>query len=318
MPSSDYLYTTRYPSIKDFDPENGSTYVYGYSPEDRSHLIDPSLAKSSSSIQFVEVEAHGSDQMRDVSAKCNFNLRSELSIESFLQTIQSRLLYLDVSGLLNRITAPLLKGAIAAYRKGLFKEVRIIYAEPIEYKIKQFTSEGISNDLSEQIEGIDPLPGFASIIPSNDEDTLFVPLLGFEGGRFTYLVENIQPPYDNIYPIIGVPGFRFEYPFVAYWGNRKPLQETQAWRKVLFAAANSPVELFDLLRRIHKKKPHATLKIAPIGTKPHAIGAILYALENPRTAELIYDNPKRIKQRTDGVGQILECSVSSLLDDRST
>lgn len=255
--------------------------------------------------------------MCDVSSNENYLLRSELSIEKFLRKHQSSLLYLDVSGLANRVSAPLLKGAITAYRKGIFSEVRVIYAEPSMYKVQQFKTEGYFNDLSEKIEGISPLPGFATIIPSTVEDSLFIPLLGFEGGRFTHLVESFQPPYDNIYPVIGVPGFRFEYPFVAYWGNRQPLQSTEAWRNIKYAAANSPVEIFDLLSKIHAGRPGATLKIAPIGTKPHAIGAMLYVIENPRTAELIYDNPKRRKQRTDGIGRILECSVSRLLDERS-
>jgi len=317
MPSSDYRFTTRYPRVEDFDPEGDSTYIYGYSPEDRSHLIDPLLAKSKPNIRFVEIAANGADELCDVASKSNYLLRSERSIETFLLKYQSRLLYLDVSGLENRISAPLLKAAIAAYRNGTFSEIRVIYAEPRTYKVQQFKTEGYFNDLSEKIDGISPLPGFASIIPSTVEDSLFIPLLGFEGGRFTHLVESFQPPYDNIYPVIGVPGFRFEYPFVAYWGNRQPLQITEAWRQIKYAAANSSVEIFDLLSRIHKRSPKSTLKIAPIGTKPHAIGAMLYVIENPMTAELIYDNPKRKKQRTDGVGRILECSVSSLLDDRS-
>ena len=44
--------------------------------------------------------------------------------------------------------------------------------------------------------------------------------------------------------------------------------------------------------------------IAPIGTKPHALGAICYALRNPDTTEIMYDNPIRKPGRTAGIGQM--------------
>ena len=55
--------------------------------------------------------------------------------------------------------------------------------------------------------------------------------------------------------------------------------------------------------------------VAPIGTKPHAIGAILYAIKNPTKVELLYDNPKRSVQRTEGIGKILVCDISKLYSE---
>ena len=52
--------------------------------------------------------------------------------------------------------------------------------------------------------------------------------------------------------------------------------------------------------------------IAPLGTKPHAIGAILYAIKNDERVELLYDNPYRNVHRTNGVGRVLVCNVSKL------
>ncbi len=157
--------------------------------------------------------------------------------------------------------------------------------------------------------------GFATITPEDIDEIQFIALLGFEGGRFTHLLENIEPPTDNIIPIIGVPGFRIEYPFVAYWGNRKPLRDSETWRKIKFAAANSIVDVYVLISKIIQNDPKSRIKVAPIGTKPHAIGAILLAIKHPNQIELVYDNPKRNKKRTDGVGQIVECFVSKLLDE---
>mgnify|MGYP007065263690 FL=1 len=52
--------------------------------------------------------------------------------------------------------------------------------------------------------------------------------------------------------------------------------------------------------------------IAPIGTKPHVIGAILYAIKNPDRVELLYDNPKRTLHRTNGIGRVICCDVTRL------
>jgi hypothetical protein len=71
-----------------------------------------------------------------------------------------------------------------------------------------------------------------------------------------------------------------------------------------------------MLNKIVKNSPSGRIKIAPIGTKPHAIGAILFAIKYPLKVELIYDNPIRKKTRTDGVGKIIDCSVYKLLKDK--
>ena len=55
--------------------------------------------------------------------------------------------------------------------------------------------------------------------------------------------------------------------------------------------------------------------IAPIGTKPHAIGAILYAIKHMAKVELLYDNPIRSVHRTEGIGRVIVCNVSKLIDE---
>jgi hypothetical protein len=54
------------------------------------------------------------------------------------------------------------------------------------------------------------------------------------------------------------------------------------------------------------------LRIAPIGTKPHAIGSILFAINNPDIVELVYDHPVRKKQRTEGTARLHAYHVSVL------
>lgn len=315
MINADYLYTSIFEKMEHFSPEVDSTYIYGYSTEMRSHCVDELIKKDIDSVKFIKIEEEGDDIIQDTISNEKFNLRSFKSMGKFLQMHESTTLYIDVTGLEKRIVAALLNNAIRAISNTKIINVKTIYAEPESYKIKQFQSEGVFNDLSEQINGIMPLPGFASIFPENIDDILFVALLGFEGGRFQYMLENVQPPRGNTIPIIGVPGFRAEYPFVAYWGNRRPLEQIDTWRRVKYAVANSLVDVYVLLSDILSKNSNTKIKLAPIGTKPHLIGAILFAIKNPKQVELVYDNPKRKKERTEGVGKIVECSVSKLLHE---
>lgn len=316
MASRDYLYSNSYSKIDELILAKGSTYFYGYSPEERSHCVDTLIEKHKNSITFVAIQETDKDCICDTMTGVKYHLRSSKIMTDFLRSYQAETVYIDVTGLDNRVCAALIRNAFEALGCIQISDIRTIYAEPESYVIKEFSSEGVFHDLSEKIDGIDPLPGFASIVPEVNEDVVFVPLLGFEGGRLTHLLEEFQPPEDNIFPIIGVPGFRFEYPFVAYWGNRQSLKQTGSWRNIRYAAANSLVDVYELFSKIQKKYPGCRMKIAPIGTKPHAIGAMLYAIKESKSTELIYDNPKRKKQRTVGVGNIIESFVSKLYQER--
>ncbi|MEQ9412179.1 MAG: hypothetical protein RIF39_00040 [Cyclobacteriaceae bacterium] len=318
MISVDYLYTTILPNISSLTLEKNSTYYYSHDIEDRSHAIDALIAgtPSSAGVNFVKVMPSGNDKLLDTNSGNTFKLRSESSMLAFLNSYNAATIYIYITGIDKRIIAALLNNSIKAIGKTGISEVRTVYAEPESYEIKKFQLEGFFQDLSEQIDGISPLPGFASIFPDDLENVLFIPLLGFEGGRFTYVLEHVQLPEKNVIPIIGVPGFRLEYPFIAYWGNKTPLINTQSWRKIKYASANSLVDAYMLLTSILNKNRDQKIKLAPIGTKPHLLAAILFAIKYPKQVELIYDNPKRQQIRTIKIGRIIQCSVSRLLLER--
>ena len=111
---------------------------------------------------------------------------------------------------------------------------------------------------------------------------------------------------------MGVPGFRPEYPFHTFLGNRIPLIQNGAWRNVRFAIANCPFSLFYVLQDIAADFPHDLLKIAPIGTKPHALGAVLFSLSSSKPVELVYDHPIRKSARTMGAARLLVYHVWAL------
>jgi hypothetical protein len=303
------LPTQVYDHASDFAPEPGSMYVYGISVEARSHHAD-ALAVAGTSVQFCKIVQQDSSEfvcqvegaMRPVS------LRSTKQLTDFWLMFGRRAAYLDITGLAHHVWAPLLR-----VRLSQTDEVKAVYLEPREYRFSATPTEGEIFDLSEQIQGIAPIPGFISLRNGFGDDVSFVPLLGFEGARLKHILEDVQPPGGKVMPVIGLPGFQPEYPFHTYLGNRLVLMETRAWKNVRFALANCPFSAYYTIQEIAAEHPNDLLKIAPIGTKPHALGAIMYAIVHQDRVELVYDHPMRKAERTEDVGRLFVYAISGFM-----
>ena len=109
-----------------------------------------------------------------------------------------------------------------------------IYVEPGSYTYNPTPKPGEFFDLSERIRGFSPIPTFARLTARRAEESLLVPLLGFEGIRFRHLIEKIEPSERDVAPVIGVPGFEIEYPFYSFEGNASVLSLTKSWQRVSF------------------------------------------------------------------------------------
>lgn len=301
------ILTDTYESLAEFIPEPGSVYVYAVSVEERSeHSQAWELAATD--VLFVPISAQEPNHIVVTvnGEQRTVPLRGSRSIEQFWRDLGRSTVYLDFTGLSHHVWAPLMRGALSTTRA-----VRAVYVEPKEYSYSRTPTEGEIFDLSVRILGIAPLPGYASL-GRPEEDAVFIPLLGFEGTRFKFLIEQVQPPNRKIVPIIGVPGFAPEYPFHTYMGNRAVLLETKAWRNVHYVRANCPFSAMYALGDIAAEWPADVLKVAPIGTKPHALGAVLYYLMSGRTVELVYDHPIRKPDRSKGASRVSVYHISSL------
>jgi hypothetical protein len=301
------ILTESFDSVFSFVPAEGSAYLFADNGETRSRHIQAWIA-SARSVEFVEITRQGGGSF-DSGGK-TFGLRRSVDLHAFVASIASTVVYVDITGLVHAVWAPLIK---ALFRSG--KELRATYVEPDAYKRSAAPVEGQIYDLSASIEGIAPLPGFAVLSSrgATDSESLFVPLLGFEGARFKYLIEQVQPSNDNVIPIIGLPGFKTWYVFETYFGNAPALRETNCWKQARFASANCPFSCFYLLKDIATEFPQRALKVAPIGTKPHALGAILFALAGSAPIEIVYDNPIRVTGRTFGTDRLFVYNISAVL-----
>jgi hypothetical protein len=293
-----------------FDCVEGAVYIYGSTNEQRSAVSDDWSARQlDRGVTFVEVV----DQLQPQEASLCVNgitqtlmLTSSSQTMAAVDTVHGAPVYIDITGLSHHVTAPLLRAAVK--RRG---PLHVVYMEPGSYRPSQHPQRGAFYDLSDRIDGIRPLPGFAYIRP-NSPEAIFVPLLGFEGARFEHVVRQVEPAMGATFPIIGVPGFRADYPFIAYWGNEASLLADDTYLNLRYAIANDPFDLFHHLADLRTAHPNKLMKIAPIGTKPHAIGAFLFAISKPNI-ELIYDHPIRKSGRTNGVARLCVYDVGAFV-----
>lgn len=302
------LFTREYEQVGDFAPETGAIYLYGVTSEPRSEFaLD--LMRRRPDITFVEIRSDDSFSFEtDRPGFEHVFLRRRSRLEEFIGTLQGSPLYIDITGLSHSIWAPLIRVCLEV---GIV--TRAIYLEPATYSVMPGPDSGQLFDLSDRIEGIAPIPLFATLTDAAEEQACFVALLGFEGVRFDHMLNEIQPPEGKVFPIIGVPGFRPQYPFDAYLGNAAALDKYRAARNLKFARSNCPFGLFYALEDLAQRYPVDQLKIGLIGTKPHALGAILFAVANPQRAEIVYDHVRRKAGRTRGAARCLVYGLSEFL-----
>ena len=228
-----------------------------------------------------------------------FETLSLRSDDAIAELVNSDELLLDVSGLQHNLWAPIIKGAVDNEVK-----LKVLYAEPDSYKLHPAPASASLFDLSASFEGLSPLPGFAKLSGPEDENKcIFIALLGFEGNRPERLALQLDPA-PKVIPIVGVPGFQAEFPTFTIACNRALLHSYHASSDIRYARASCPFEVYQTLKSIREDFPEHYMYLAPVGTKPHSIGAIRYAIENPEHTEIMFDYPVRKTGRTKGVGLI--------------
>lgn len=302
---NDFKYTRSYPDNFENVPIGNSVYIFGLNLEERSHF-PLRMKEHRTDMSFLEAKSLDRYSFELNGSKYAFS--DFRSVTDLLTSLNCSAFYLDVTGLENSINAFFVK-VIVTLRKAQFY---VVYVEPREYDIVQFRQLGQFKDLSEKINGIYPLPGTTNLT-FNKSDFYFYPFIGFEGGRFKFMVENVQPLRDKIKVIIGLPGFRLEYQNESFLGNRTVLSRPEFLDDVRKIPAHSLTDAFLLVKNHLLKDKDVFIKLAPIGAKPHVIACILLANLYPRSIELFYDNPQRKLKRSFGVSYIHLYNISALI-----
>lgn len=284
--------------------EPSAIYLHSHGSEERSHL-DPRWVRSREDVQFEQI-VELPDENVELFGK-QLSLRDQKGLVTALAGTPA--IYIDITGMTYSTWAPIL---VASLKCDCV--TRVVYREPLDYTRHTHPTRGLIYDLSEKIAGIAPLPGLANLRLRPPDESVFVPLLGFEGARLAHVLESSEPSIERVVPIIGTPGFRPEYAAQALLSGRITLQQHYHHSRIQFAKANCPFDLFHELVKIHDAFDRSFLRIAPVGTKPHGLGAVLFALGRQGSAEIVYDHPIRKRQRTSGRSQVCLYDVSEFAE----
>lgn len=308
------LYTLEV-ATHNFTVPTGATFLFSHSAGEARAIPSPSWfsAIEREALNLATIDVNEADgivvRWQNPSREQEFSLYDVTGLRALLEGLPQPV-YVDITGLSHRVWAPLMRATAVGEA-----DVRVVYLEPDEYLGGTFRDAYKIYDLSKRFEGLRPLPGFAYVPGEFDEEkpSQFIPMVGFEGSRLEYVITQTEPNLKETYPVIGIPGFRPDYAFFAYEGNRRSFEREYLYRRVQYAKANCPFEVFSLLGELRSLNPASKQRIAMIGTKPHSLGAVLYALGGSRDVELIYDNPVRARDRSKGQSRVLVYAVSAFM-----
>ncbi len=304
---------TREISVARFEVPEGASYLRGHAvPEERSVGGPVWRARQEArrvtfevvtqeDAEWIEVEHSAGDFER-------IYLHDQGAISGWLASLAEPI-FVDMTSLALRTWAPILRAALSVGAK-----FRFVYVEPSDY-VRQLGGRDFS--LSDYTEGISSIPGFASVASITDEPVPLIAMLGFEGARLTRIIQRLEPPPGQTFPVIGVPGYKVEFPFYSYEGNQRELEQNFLYSQVVHARANCPFEAFVALSNIRAALGGVRLQVAPIGTKPHAVAAALFALACDGDVELIYDHPKRAARPTQGASRVCVYYMSEFIQSRA-
>lgn len=287
-----------------------TVYVSAIQGEERTEHVTALEARSGET-QFVDVADQSSLEFVLSVPPESVELRSPSRLAWFWRDLVGRRqCFLDITGLTHSVWAALVATGL---QHGV--KLEVVYVEPMRYRENEISGPSKDLfDLTASFDGLAPLPGFATLAQPPDAASWFVPLLGFEGRRFSYVREQVAPLSGRTLPVIGVPGFQPEFVEFAYHGNEVPLLDDDAWQFVEYATANCPFGAFALLEDLWDRRGREYMKVAMIGTKPHSLGAVLFALAHPGDVELLYDHPVRKEKRTQGKSRLLIYHVHAFWD----
>jgi hypothetical protein len=192
--------------------------------------------------------------------------------------------------------------ALSAATEARVRRIRFLYIEPVEYR------RGILDRLCDHRDfvlsknrrylGIHRFMTNLSETPPGQA----VFFLGYEGARLGQALEQEEVlQHWKKHLVFGVPAFESGWEIDSIANNVAHLTTGD---QVQYAAASSVLAAYRLLCEMRKNdKEDKSILVAPLGTKPHAIGSALFLVEHHANdqAILLYDHPERTEGRSSNV-----------------
>jgi hypothetical protein len=169
-------------------------------------------------------------------------------------------------------------------------ELTVVYTEPQSYLFPKGVFSYYQSSTGPL--SILEIPGFSGYEMRGEKRILII-LLGFDGDLSKEINEDISPKETIV--VNSFPGYIPKFKDISLVINEK--LTTNKNIKLTYSKANNPFEVFNLLEQIQNINKNAFINIAPLGTKPMALGACLFAMYNPKV-RVVYPFPESYKKIT--------------------
>jgi len=174
------------------------------------------------------------------------------------------------------------------------KSITVFYTEPMSYIFDRGSYHSGYGQLS-----VMEVPGFPGLNTKATKNVLVI-LLGFEGELSLFITEDIAS--DKTILVNGFPSYSQSFKDLSIINNERLAGNVGT--KIEYVKANNPFDTFNLLETLKKEHPDAFFNIAPLGSKPMALGACLFSLLD-ESVRIVYPLPDKYAHKTTN-----ECNYS--------
>ncbi|MHB1954376.1 MAG: hypothetical protein ACYCOU_11565 [Sulfobacillus sp.] len=198
-------------------------------------------------------------------------------------------------------------------KKKQYDNIYAVHVEPMKYQVVNENGLMEHHKFNKRVSAMFGIPGFIHHLRGGSRESLYA-FLGFEGTRFHEVVEYFNKEYDMTV-ILPMPSYRGGFHNHVLSGNYPDLisNDPVRDRKVERISADNPFHVLEFLERSYReRRGSARFVLAPIGTKPHALGAALFALRHD-DVKIIYDYPVPDDSQTTGVNAMLGYALGGLI-----
>lgn len=164
------------------------------------------------------------------------------------------------------------------------RKLSVFYTEPKSYLFPS----GLFSSFRTNTGPLTPweIPGFSGLEVRGAKRKLII-LLGFDGDLSKEINEDVSPSETIV--VNGFPSYTQKFKDISLIANEKLVSDHNI--VVKYARANNPFDVYNLLQSIKdERRDSSFINVAPLGTKPMALGACLFALHNP-DVRIVYPLP---------------------------
>lgn len=199
------------------------------------------------------------------------------------------------------------------------RSISFLYVEPDNYqKRPSEASEQHEFSLSAGFRPFSPIPGFTPELSAQRQGRLLA-FVGFEPSRLSRILSPDEVGHIKSWSVaFGVPPFQAKWEMSSFAQNADALdeaaqqsaQQAENSQDVFFVGANDPLAAFNLIGTVARsiEGNSERLILAPLGTKPASVSVALFAAAR-KDVRVMFDFPKRLQDRTSGVGRAHQYSV---------